>query len=110
MLSVNKAIEEAVTRARIGNGPSLIECKTYRWHGHYEGDPQVYRKQEELVEWKKKDPIVLFKAYLTGNEKIDINTILEIEKEVQQEIIDAVQFAKDSPESQLSDALEDVFA
>ncbi len=56
-LALHEVAVEAVNRARAGNGPSLIECWTYRLHGHSEGDPQLYRTQEEVEEWQKKDPI-----------------------------------------------------
>ncbi len=110
VLSVFKEAEEAVKRAREGNGPTLIECKTYRWHGHYEGDPELYRSQDEVNQWKKKDPMVLFRSYLL--KEIDIaNKILdEIDNKVHKEIEDAVRFAKESPDTELSEALTDVFA
>lgn len=57
VLAVRAAAEQAVDRARAGEGPSLIECKTYRWHGHYEGDPQRYRDKGEVAAWREKDPL-----------------------------------------------------
>jgi TPP-dependent pyruvate/acetoin dehydrogenase alpha subunit len=56
-LAVRAAADEAVARARAGDGPTLLECKTYRWSGHYVGDPQRYRTAEEVAKWKLKDPI-----------------------------------------------------
>jgi len=60
VIAVYEAALEAVHRARTGGGPSLVECKTYRHRGHFEGDPCVYRNEEELAEWKTKDPLTRF--------------------------------------------------
>ena len=64
---VKEAAMEAVSRARKGEGPSLIENKTYRIRGHFEGDPQKYRTEEEVLEWvNSNDPIKRFESLLTG--------------------------------------------
>ena len=55
--AIDAAFERALKRAKAGEGPSLIECKTYRWMGHWTGDPQTYRTREEVEEWKRKDPM-----------------------------------------------------
>ena len=57
VLAVREAVSQAVARARKGEGPSLVECKTYRWYGHSRSDPRVYRTREEEKEWREKDPI-----------------------------------------------------
>ena len=62
--AVYEAVEEARKRARDGKGPTLIEAKTYRYQGHFEGDEQVYREDEEVEEWKERDPITSFKDRL----------------------------------------------
>ena len=64
--AVYAAAHEAVERARRGEGPTLIECKTYRWHGHSEHDKACYRTDEELAMWKSRDPIPIFATYLRG--------------------------------------------
>ena len=64
VLAVYQAVKGARRRARAGDGPTLIECKTYRWHGHSEHDKAFYRTKEELAMWKSRDPIVTFTAYL----------------------------------------------
>ncbi len=74
VMAVYEAAGEAIKRAKRGEGPTLIECKTYRWRGHYEGDPVVYRTREEEEEWKKKDPILRFK-----NRLLEIGTLTEDE-------------------------------
>jgi len=110
VLAVYRAASEAVERARRGEGPTLIECKTYRWHTHFEGEPDTYRTKEEIAEWKAKEPIGRFEAYLT-EEKIATPQELEsIRREVMDELEAAVRFAEASPEPELPEALEDVYA
>ncbi len=66
VVAVYEAFARAKERALKGEGPTLLECKTYRWRGHWTGDPEPYRTREEVEEWKeKRDPIKLFRAYLT---------------------------------------------
>lgn len=67
VMAVNEAAAEAVARARKGQGPTLLECKTYRWRGHFEGDPGNYKPKEEQEAWLKKDPIPRFKTFLLEN-------------------------------------------
>ncbi len=88
--SVNKAVE----RARNGDGPSLIECKTYRFKGHWVNDPQVYRTQEEVEEWKKKDPISLFTRTLKQKHGFTDESLNDIEKQAHKDIEMAASFAK----------------
>ena len=64
VLAVYQATQGALARARGGEGPTLIECKTYRWHGHSEHDKAFYRTDEELAMWKSRDPIPTFTTYL----------------------------------------------
>ncbi len=98
VLAVQEAVATAVARARSGEGPSLIECVTYRWRGHSEGDPtHYYRTEEEVAAWMKKDPIAKFRAHLlaenlAGGEELDA-----IEAAVGQEIDEAVKFGESSP-------------
>src|SRR4051812_1112552 len=66
VLAVYQATQGALARARAGDGPTLIECKTYRWHGHSEHDKAFYRSDEELAMWKSRDPITTFTTYLKG--------------------------------------------
>ena len=110
VLAVYEAIGEAVTRARGGEGPTLVECKTYRWHGHFEGDAMTYRTKEELEEWKKMDPIPRFRKNL-----VEIGTFTEqeankIDQEVAKEVDEAVKFADESPLPAPEETLEDVYA
>jgi pyruvate dehydrogenase E1 component alpha subunit len=109
VIAVYRAVMEAVNRAREGEGPTLIECKTYRWRGHYEGDPVNYRTEEELEEWKKKDPIKRFSKKLLSDGMLNKEKLEEIEKEVKKEIDEAVDFADKSPKPDELVALEDVY-
>ena len=109
VLSVFEVVGEAVRRAREGKGPSLVECKTYRFEGHWVGDPIVYRGKEEVDEWKKKDPILNFRKYLleqhiTNKEELDKKA-----SQAQEEIREAVAFAKESPFPDTSNAKEYVY-
>lgn len=108
-LVVYEAIKEAVEYARKGNGPSLVECMTWRVRGHYEGDPAAYRSKEVADEWKKKDPIDNFRVYLL-NEGIDEEEIITIENAMDKEIEDALQFALDSPFPDPSEVYTDVYS
>jgi len=67
VVEIYRVTAEAAERAREGTGPTFIECKTYRWRGHWEGDPQPYRTQDEVEAWKRKCPIIRFRNYLAEN-------------------------------------------
>ena len=103
--AVYETVKEAVERARKGEGPTLIECLTYRWQGHHVGDPGEYRAPEELAAWKAREPLIVFKekGILTDAE------IAEIEESVNKEIAEACKFAEESPYPQESEAFTDVF-
>lgn len=110
--AVYKAVQEAVSRAREGKGPTLIECKTYRFRGHYEGDPKkggTYRNEAEMLKWEKKCPISNFKAKLIEKGVLTEKEAEEIEQKCIKEIEEAVEFAKKSPYPLPDEALENVF-
>jgi len=109
VVKVYEAADKAAEDARQGKGPTFIECKTYRWRGHWEGDPQPYRTAEDVARWKEKCPIIRFKDYLVTN-KISTEQILDkIEKEVARELEQAVEFARKSPLPDVQEAYSDVF-
>ena len=110
VIAVYEAVQIAVERARTRKGPSLIECKTYRMHGHFEGDPQTYKSAEEVEEWKKKDPIEMFGKRLVEMKVLNEQDAEKIDAEIADEIEGAVKFAKESPFPAPEEALEDVFA
>jgi len=97
VLAVYKGVKEAVDRAREGKGPSLIECKTYRFKGHWVGDPIVYRTEEEVEKWRKKDPILNFRKSLLKQGVFTEIGLDNIKNQAEEEIEEAVNFAKNSP-------------
>jgi len=109
-MAVYEAVGEAVTRARKGEGPSLVECKTCRHHGHYEGDTMTYRDQKEVDECKKRDPIPRFRKKLIEMGVLTEKEADKIDQEVANEINEAVKFAEESPFPGPEEALEDVYA
>jgi pyruvate dehydrogenase E1 component alpha subunit len=110
VLAVYEATVKAVERARKGEGPTLIECKTYRHKGHSRVDPAKYRPKEEVEEWLAKDPIKRFKEKLLQEGAITEAEIQQIGQEVAAEIDAAVRFAMESPYPEPEEALEDVYA
>jgi pyruvate dehydrogenase E1 component alpha subunit len=110
VLAVYEAVGEAVARAREGKGPTLIECKTYRQRGHFEGDLQTYRTKEEVEDWVKKDPIPRFRKHLAGMGVLREKDADKIAQEMKAEIEKAVKFAQESPYPAPEEALEDVYA
>lgn len=110
VLAVQKAGLKAVKRARKGDGPTLLELKTYRWGGHFEGDPKKYRSKEEEADWKAKCPVKRFRELLNSKFKISIKKLDAMEQEVTAEIADAVQYALDSPLAKPETVLDHVYA
>ena len=110
LLGVYEATQEAISRARRGEGPTLIECKTYRWMGHSINDPAVYRSAEEVEGWKKKCPVKRFEAVLQRKGLLDDAKAGEIDRSVQEEIEEAVRFAEASPLPLPEDTLLGVYA
>ena len=95
--AVYEAFARAKARALKGEGPTLLECKTYRWRGHWTGDPEPYRTREEVEEWKeKKDPIKLFRAYLTRHKLATRQELDDIEAAAAKKMEAAVDFAMNS--------------
>lgn len=107
--AVHDSAAEAVERARSGRGPTLLECVTYRWRGHFEGDPQPYRTDDEVAEWKKKDPLLLTEARLRDRDGIDDMTIDDLRDEARRRIDAAVEFAEREPMPDGEAALTDVY-
>ena len=110
VLAVYQSTQGALTRARSGEGPTLIECKTYRWHGHSEHDKAFYRTDEELAMWKSRDPIPTFTTYLRTRNVLDDVKLQEIEARVAAVIGDAVEHATNAPDPRVEDAVTDLYA
>ncbi len=109
-LAVYEATKEAVARARSGQGPTLIECKTYRHHGHFEGDPGKYKPSDEVAHWMAKDPLPRMKKYILENELLSEEEINKIDQEIKEEMEKAIKFAEESPLPSLESIVEDVYA
>ncbi|MBN1975915.1 MAG: dehydrogenase E1 component subunit alpha/beta [Anaerolineae bacterium] len=97
VLAVREAVGRAIERARKGEGPSLIECKAYRWYGHSRSDPRKYRTKQEEAEWKARDPIPNFAARLVEAGIATEAEVDEVEQKVEQAIEEATEFALNSP-------------
>lgn len=109
VLAVYEVTKAAVGRARDGDGPTFIEGKTYRFRGHYEGDPMVYRSKAEMEEWRDRDPLPAFRNRLLNNgiPAIEVETI---EADIQATLDEAVEFAAASPLPKPGTALDGVYA
>ena len=110
VLAVHAAVSSAVERAREGGGATLLEAKTYRFYGHYIGDPGLYRSSEEVAAWKERDPIRLFEATLAETGVLTAADTAQVEQDVRLEVERAVEFARTSPEPPPAAAFEDVYA
>ncbi|MCO6040597.1 thiamine pyrophosphate-dependent dehydrogenase E1 component subunit alpha [Thermococcus alcaliphilus] len=111
VFAVYEVAKEAIERARNGEGPTLIEAKTYRFRGHFEGDPQIYRSKEEVEWWKKnKDPIVLFEKTVLEKGLLTEEELDTIRERVKREIEESIKFAEESPWPKPEEVLEDVFS
>ena len=110
--AVYEATMKAVKRARSGKGPTLLECKTYRWRGHHEGDPnqgQRYRTKKEIESWKKKDPIKRLAKKLLADNILTKEQMDALEKDIIKEIDEAVEFADKSEYPTPDELYEDIY-
>jgi TPP-dependent pyruvate/acetoin dehydrogenase alpha subunit len=110
VIAVTEAAKEFLDRARKGEGPALLEIKTYRWRGHYEGDPMTYRTREEIAEWRKKDPLPRFQKTLLDEGVITEEDVKRIKADADAEVAEAQKFAEESPEPPAEDAFKDIYA
>ncbi|MFN9057675.1 MAG: thiamine pyrophosphate-dependent enzyme, partial [Cyanobacteriota bacterium] len=110
VISVHDAANRAVQRARNGEGPTLLECLTYRFRGHSLADPDELRSQTEKQFWSDRDPIQQFKSKLLGMSVVTESDLIAIEKDVDLEISEAVDFALQAPEPESDDLTNYVWA
>jgi TPP-dependent pyruvate/acetoin dehydrogenase alpha subunit len=110
VLAVHAAAATAVARGVAGAGPTLIECKTYRHIGHFVGDDEKYRDPAVTAQWKERDPIPRFKQYLTERGVLDAATERQIVAEIERDAQEAVEFAVNSPEPELSELMTDIYS
>lgn len=104
-----EAAKKAIERARTGQGPSLLEMKTYRWRGHSEGDPLNYRTAEEQNEWKKKCPIKWVERKLIKDGILASKEIKNINEEMEKKVEAAVKYAEESPFPDTDTLLKNVY-
>lgn len=110
VVAVYRAALQAVERARRGEGPTLLVTESYRFEGHYAGEPEVYRTRAEVKEYRKKDPIPRFRNDVVNDGLAKPAVLDAINAEIKQEIADAVQYARQSPEPDPSTAMEYIYA
>jgi pyruvate dehydrogenase E1 component alpha subunit len=110
VLAVYEFMKDAFDHARSGSGPVFVEVETYRILGHSKSDRNLYRSKEEINQWKEKDPIERFKKLLLEANLITDDQIEEIEQKMARVIDDAVEFAENSPEPNIEDVTEWVYA
>jgi 2-oxoisovalerate dehydrogenase E1 component len=109
VLEVFSRVSAAVADARAGKGPTLVECKTYRYRGHWEGDPQTYRTAAQIEEWKKRDCIRSLEARLEDDHGLGKDEIERRHAEADAAIQDAIAFARSCRPPQPAEALADVY-
>lgn len=111
VLKVREASAKLIERARSGYGPALLECKTWRYRAHFEGEPDTaYKSKDEEAEWSKRDPILVARKACIDAALLTAEEMDGIEREVHGEIESAVEFARSSPDPRPEEALGDLFA
>ena len=110
VVKVHEAAQEAISYVRTEAQPYLLEVDTYRFRGHSMGDPERYRKAEEVKQWQENDPIGIFNKYLLEKKIATRKGLDEIEARVEQEVNKAVEFAETSPEPAAEELFTDVYA
>jgi len=109
VVEVHNAMDEAVRRARAGEGPTFLEIRTYRYKGHSMSDPAKYRTKEELEEYKGRDPLISTKAAIVKNKYADEAWFAQVDAEVKKTVDDSVRFAEESPYPDAADIYKDVY-
>jgi TPP-dependent pyruvate/acetoin dehydrogenase alpha subunit len=110
VLAVYKAAREAVVRARRGAGPTLLVTESYRFEGHYAGEPEVYRARAEVEAYRRQDPIPRFSRYLVEQELATQDEIAAIDAQIEREIAAAIEFARVSPAPDPATAMDYIYA
>jgi acetoin:2,6-dichlorophenolindophenol oxidoreductase subunit alpha len=114
VIEVYRNASDAIARARAGEGPTLLECKTYRWEGHVVGEQAflgtgAYRSEQEVEEWKKRCPLIRFEKFAAESGKISAQELKKIREETEVELEAAVKFARESPLPDPSEVTDDVY-
>lgn len=109
VMAVYEVAKEAVDRARKGRGPTLIECKTWRWRGHFEGDPGTYKDPKEQEAWMDKEPVGRYRTFLEENGVMTSDETSAIDTMIDDEIDAAIAYASESPLPKPEDVVKDVY-
>ncbi|WP_338142668.1 pyruvate dehydrogenase (acetyl-transferring) E1 component subunit alpha [Brevibacillus marinus] len=110
VFAVHEAARQAVERARRGEGPTLLECKTYRIKGHFVGDPEQYRTREEVVaQLEQRDPLKKLRERILAEQLLSETELAAVQQQVEQEVAEAVRFAEESPFPDPREAFDDVY-
>lgn len=109
VMAVYEVAKEAVDRARKGQGPTLIECKTWRWRGHFEGDPGTYKDPKEQEAWMDKEPVGRYRTFLEENGVMTSDETSAIDTMIDDEIDTAIAYASESPLPKPEDVVKDVY-
>jgi len=107
--AVHMAAKEAITHVRSGKGPYILQCDTYRFEGHYYGDPMVYRTKEEMDGWREKDPIMRVEEIMVKRGILIKEEYQKKRADIQMEVNEAVAFAEASPQPPIESMFEDVY-
>jgi len=109
VMAMYEAAGAAIERARSGEGPTLLEAKTYRYYGHYSGDPGGYRTEDEINAAKSRDCIERFKRQALNAKLLTEAQLADVGKQVVKQIDDSIEFAKSSPLPALDEVTTDVY-
>ncbi|MDD5367697.1 MAG: pyruvate dehydrogenase (acetyl-transferring) E1 component subunit alpha [Anaerolineaceae bacterium] len=109
LMVVHQAASDILASIREGKGPYFLEVLTYRYRGHSMGDPERYRKPEEVHHWQEEDPIGIFRKYMLDNQIASENELNETDNQAIAEVQDAVEFAESSPEPAPEDLYKNIY-
>jgi pyruvate dehydrogenase E1 component alpha subunit len=109
VMKVYEAAKEAIEFVRTEGQPYLLEVITYRYRGHSMGDPERYRKPEEVKKWQENDPIGIFRKHLLEKKTVSAKALDEIDAQAEEEVNQAVEFAESSPEPGMEELFKDVY-
>jgi pyruvate dehydrogenase E1 component alpha subunit len=107
--AVHMAVARAAERARAGEGPTLLEFRTYRYKGHSMSDPQKYRTKEEVDEYKAKDPVEVVRKTILDKKMATEQELEAIDNKIHTQVEESVKFAEESPYPDASEALTDIY-
>src|SRR3972149_1594446 len=110
VMEVHQAAKRILDLIRSGSGPYFLEITTYRFRGHSMGDPERYRKQDEVKKWQEEDPIGIFERRLLAEKIASDEELRKIDERVELVLRDAIEFAENSPEPSIDELFKDMYA